>query len=74
MTDDPDMGKCPPWIDREEVFRDVAAVMVKHNLTVGHFYDALGVNVYEKIIEDVIGPINRMAEIRRELTLEARKK
>jgi hypothetical protein len=74
MTDEPDLGKCPPWVDREEVFKDLAAVMVKYGITVGHLYDALGINVYEKVFEDVSGPINRMADLRRELTLEARKR
>jgi hypothetical protein len=74
MTDDPDIGKCPPWIDREDVFQDVAAVMVKYSLTVGQFYDAIGINVYEEVFNDVIEAGNRMATIRRELTLEARKK
>jgi len=69
-----DSEKCPPWINREDVFQDVAAVMVKYSLTVGQFYDALGVNVYENIFEDVIDSCNRMADLRRELTLEADKK
>lgn len=75
MTEeDSESGKFPPWVDRHEVFKDVATILVKYGLTVGQFYDSLGVNVYEKTLEDVIRSANLLADLRRELTLEARKK
>lgn len=72
MTDDLEIGKCPPWVNRDEVFHDVAAVMVKYGLTVGQFYDALGINLDQNAIEEARGPINRIADLRRELTLTKR--
>ncbi|MCC0063622.1 MAG: hypothetical protein H6895_05960 [Defluviimonas sp.] len=70
--DEDDLRKFPPWIDRAEFLRDVAAVLAKYEITVGHFYDALGVDVYSENDEARRTVINQLADLRRELTLRKR--
>lgn len=74
MAADQDNESLPPWIDREKLFEDVARVVFVHELTLGQFYSALGVNVSEGTLGDTASPINQMAELRKKWTLEDRKR
>lgn len=69
MEDDDEIGKFPPWVDRDAFFQDVATVVAKYELTLGQFYDGLGVDVYsdERPVtgDAMTGPINRIADITR---------
>lgn len=71
MEDDEELGKFPPWVDRDAFYRDLAAIVAKYELTLGQFYDGLGVDVYSDdrpVTGDTMtGPINRIADLARSI-------
>jgi hypothetical protein len=69
LEDDEELGKFPPWVNRDSFYRDLALVVAKYELTLGQFYDGLGVDVYSydrPVTGDTMtGPINRIADLAR---------
>ena len=53
---------------------DVARLVFKYDLTLGQFYNALGIDVSERSLGDTATPINHMAELRKKWKLEDRKR
>lgn len=73
MTTEDELRKCPPWIDRKELLSEVARVLFHHQMTVGQFYDALGIDVHDVTRSDPTEAINFMADLRRQWTLASRR-
>lgn len=67
-----DLAQFPPWIDKGEFLNDLATVLVKYGLTVGHLYDALAVDLPEWHDSKRCAVVNELARRRRDLTLQIR--